>query len=81
MPKLVPREIAYSLALSVKEACEFSSLGTTLYKLMKSGKITARKCEEPHDYFVGRVRTGAQVPRVQGGRDEHEETEGQARNP
>ena len=46
MPNLVPREIAHSLALSVKEACEFSSLGrTTLYKLMKSGKITAHKCE------------------------------------
>jgi len=46
MPKLEPRELAHSLALSVKEACEFSSLGrTTLYKLMKSGKITAYKCE------------------------------------
>jgi excisionase family DNA binding protein len=38
-------KIADSLALSVTEACERSSIGrTTLYKLLKSGQITAHKC-------------------------------------
>ena len=37
--------VAGQLALSVKEACEASSLGrTTFYKLLKSGMISARKC-------------------------------------
>ena len=45
MSKLVPREIAHLLALSVKETCKLSGFGrTTFYKLLKSGKITAHKC-------------------------------------
>jgi excisionase family DNA binding protein len=45
MPNSLPREIAHFFALSVKEACNLSSLGrTTFYKLLKSGKIPARKC-------------------------------------
>jgi excisionase family DNA binding protein len=45
MSKSVPREIADSIALSVKEACKVSGIGrTSFYKLLKGGKITARKC-------------------------------------
>jgi len=45
MPILLPREVARSLAFSVKEACEFSSLGrTTIYKYLKDGLIPAHKC-------------------------------------
>jgi excisionase family DNA binding protein len=45
MSKSVPREIAQMFALSVKEACELSSLGrTTFYKYMRLGKIPAHKC-------------------------------------
>ncbi len=45
MPNLEPREIAHSLALSVREACEHIGIGrTSFYKLLKGGKITAHKC-------------------------------------
>jgi excisionase family DNA binding protein len=45
MADCMPREIADSIALSVEEACELTSLGrTTFYGLMKSKKIPARKC-------------------------------------
>ena len=45
MAHSIPRDGADSLALSVKEACKYSSIGrTTLYKLLKNGLITARKC-------------------------------------
>ena len=44
MQKL-PRKSAGTIALSVKEACETSSLGrTTFYKLLKSHRIPAHKC-------------------------------------
>lgn len=44
MSKSVPREIAGSIALSVREACELCSLGrTSFYKFVKSGQIPARK--------------------------------------
>ena len=40
-----PREVPEPLALSVKEACELSSLGRTkFYQLLKANKIPARKC-------------------------------------
>jgi len=49
MVNLVPREIADSIALSIREACQLSSLGRTkLYELMSSNVIPA--------YKVGRRR-------------------------
>ena len=45
MANLVPREGADAIAFSVNEACTLCGFGrTTFYKLLKSGKITARKC-------------------------------------
>jgi excisionase family DNA binding protein len=45
MACFVPREIADSIALSVKEACKYIGIGrTTFYKLLKTGEITAHKC-------------------------------------
>jgi excisionase family DNA binding protein len=44
MSHMPPRKGAGTIALSVGEACELSSLGrTTFYQLLKSKKITARK--------------------------------------
>jgi excisionase family DNA binding protein len=44
MAKSISREIADSIALSVREACELSSLGrTSFYKFVKSGQIPTRK--------------------------------------
>ena len=44
MSPLPSREIARSLAVSVKEACKITSLGrTTFYKHVKSRKIPTRK--------------------------------------
>jgi len=44
MQNLVMRGDAGSLALSVKQACELICVGrSTLYKLLKSERITARK--------------------------------------
>jgi excisionase family DNA binding protein len=49
MGNLVPREIAGSIALSIREACQLSSLGRTkLYELMSRNVIPA--------YKVGRRR-------------------------
>jgi excisionase family DNA binding protein len=45
MPNSVLREGANLLALSVEDACKYSSLGrTTFYKHVKLGHIPARKC-------------------------------------
>jgi excisionase family DNA binding protein len=45
MINLIQHEGVSLLALSVEEACEFSSIGrTTFYELMKSNQIPARKC-------------------------------------
>jgi excisionase family DNA binding protein len=45
MLKKLPHDVADQRALSVKEACEYISLGrTSFYKLVKSGQIPARKC-------------------------------------
>lgn len=44
MTTILPRESADRLALSIKQACDCSSLGrTTLYKLIKSEQIPIRK--------------------------------------
>jgi excisionase family DNA binding protein len=49
MGNLVPREIAGSIALSIREACQLSSLGRTkFYELMSRNVIPA--------YKVGRRR-------------------------
>jgi excisionase family DNA binding protein len=45
MPNKPPHDVADQRALSVKETCEYISLGrTSFYKLVKSGQIPARKC-------------------------------------
>jgi len=44
MSTSLSRETAHSLALSVKEVCERTSIGrTTLYKYLKGGQIPACK--------------------------------------
>jgi excisionase family DNA binding protein len=45
MTNRLPHDVADPRALSVKEACNYISLGrTSFYKLVKSGQIPARKC-------------------------------------
>jgi excisionase family DNA binding protein len=40
-----PREVPEPLALSIKQACELSSIGRTkFYELLKNNQIPARKC-------------------------------------
>jgi excisionase family DNA binding protein len=79
MKKSVPREIADSIALSVKEACETSGIGrTSFYKLLKSGKIPAHKCGRRTLVLPGELEQALQsLPRAGGRRHEHEEEDSQ----
>jgi excisionase family DNA binding protein len=72
MSNTVPSEIVH-LALSVKEACEHSSLGrTTFYKYMGLGKIPAHKCGNRTIVLMDELHQALMsLPRA-GGLHEHE---------